>query len=95
MRVANEAGPIRGGSRLLSMFRAVIVGLGSGALLFMPCRAAPAEEDATSDEAIQMILGLLGDADREMRAIGLQYVREESPGETATGKPGSGFSKRS
>jgi len=43
-------------------------------------------QDEETDAQLEMIAGLVGDADREMRAIGLQYVREEIPGEAATKK---------
>jgi HEAT repeat protein len=41
-----------------------------------------AEEE--NDAQLEMVAGLVGDADREMRAIGLQFVRGELPGEAAT-----------
>ncbi len=37
-----------------------------------------------SDELLQMIADLIGDPDKQMRAIGLQQVRSEAPGEAAT-----------
>jgi hypothetical protein len=43
---------------------------------------APAEKPG--DELVQMIVGLLGDKDPEMRAVGLQQVREGAKGEAAT-----------
>jgi HEAT repeat protein len=43
-----------------------------------------AAEDDPGDEQIQLLIEFISDADRETRAIGLQYVREEVPGEAAT-----------
>lgn len=43
-----------------------------------------AQEEEPSEALIQMIVELLNDADRDMRALGLQQVREEAPGEAAT-----------
>jgi HEAT repeat protein len=45
--------------------------------------ALPAAEPPSAD-LLQLIADLVGDADREMRAIGLQQVRNEAPGEAAT-----------
>jgi HEAT repeat protein len=47
--------------------------------------ALPAEEEP-DDSVIQMVVDLLGEEDLEMRAVGLQQVREEAPGEAATKK---------
>jgi len=41
------------------------------------------EED---DPLLQMVVELVSDTDRDMRALGLQQVREEAPGEAATKK---------
>ncbi len=46
--------------------------------------ALPAAE-APSPDLLQLIGDLVGDADKEMRAIGLQQVRAEVPGAAATG----------
>ena len=46
---------------------------------------AAAEDDA-EDPVLQMVIGLLGDEDPDMRALGLQQVREDLPGEEATKK---------
>ena len=46
---------------------------------------SPAQEDP-DDALIQMVVELLSDADRDMRAVGLQQVREEVPGEAATNR---------
>ena len=54
------------------------------AALSSPFRSAGAEE-ADSD-LLQMVVDLVGDADRDMRALGFQQVREEVPGEAATQK---------
>jgi HEAT repeat protein len=44
---------------------------------------SPAQQDS-EDPLIQMVVDLLVDADRDMRALGFQQVREEVPGEAAT-----------
>jgi HEAT repeat protein len=46
---------------------------------------SPAQEES-DDPVIQMVVELLGDADRDMRAVGLEQVREGVPGEAATKK---------
>lgn len=46
---------------------------------------AQAQEDDT-DPLVQMVLGWVSDSDREIRALGLQQVREAIPGEAATKK---------
>jgi len=43
-----------------------------------------AAEKEPDDPLVQMVVELVGDADRDMRALGLQHVREEVPGEAAT-----------
>ncbi len=43
-----------------------------------------AAEEAPSDEQLKLVIQFVGDADRETRAVGLQYVREQLPGEAAT-----------
>lgn len=45
--------------------------------------AAPAAEDP-GDESFQLVAGLLGDKDRQVRAVGLQYVRAGAKGQPAT-----------
>ena len=45
--------------------------------------ARAAEEDP-NEPLIQMVIELVSDADHDMRALGLQQVREEVPGEAAT-----------
>ncbi len=44
---------------------------------------APAQEDA-NDEQIQLIILFVNDAERETRAVGLQFIRDKVPGEAAT-----------
>jgi HEAT repeat protein len=46
--------------------------------------SASAAQEEPDDSVIQMVVELLGDEDLEMRAVGLQQVREEVPGEAAT-----------
>ena len=45
-----------------------------------------AAEDEAEDPVLQMVVNLLGDEDPDMRALGLQQVREELAGEEATKK---------
>lgn len=45
-----------------------------------------AAQDEPNEALIEMVVGLVNDADRDMRALGLQQVREEVPGEAATKK---------
>jgi HEAT repeat protein len=54
------------------------------ALVFLTGNAWSAAQDAPDDPLVQMIVDLVSDADRDMRALGLQQVREEVPGEAAT-----------
>ena len=66
---------------LKTVARLLIVGL--------VCPAAgllSAAEDGAEDPLLQMVVELLGDEDRDMRALGLQQVREDLPGEEATKK---------
>lgn len=58
-------------------FLAVIAGLG-----MLAGRTQAAE--APSEELLKLIADLVGDSDNQMRAIGLQQVRSEAPGEAAT-----------
>jgi len=46
--------------------------------------SAHAADEEPNEPLIQMIVDLLGEADRDMRALGFQQVREEVPGEAAT-----------
>ena len=53
-----------------------------GGLCLLAGRAQAQEEE--NEALIQMVVELVGDADRDMRALGLQQIREEVPGEAAT-----------
>ena len=46
--------------------------------------AAPAVAEDASDELVQMVLGLIGDQDKDLRAIGLEQVRTAAKGAAAT-----------
>ena len=50
-------------------------------LVGSPLRAA---EEEPEDDQLQLIIQFVGDADRETRAVGLQFIREDVPGEAAT-----------
>jgi HEAT repeat protein len=53
----------------------------------LACLLGPATSTAqeeAGDPLVQMVIELLGDSDRDMRALGFQQVREEVPGEAAT-----------
>ncbi len=54
-------------------------------LVFAP-HPLPAADEQPDDALVQMIADLVGDADHDMRALGLQQVREEVPGTAATKK---------
>jgi len=41
-------------------------------------------QDEPNEALLQMVVTLVSDADRDMRALGLQQIREEVPGEAAT-----------
>ncbi len=56
------------------------------ALFALPADDLRAADEGPNDALIQMIADLISDADRDMRALGLQQVREEAPGEAATKK---------
>jgi len=58
-----------------------IVGLAAGCWDARTCAAAAADE-----EAVDLILSLLGEEDRDMRALAFQQIREEVPGAAATKK---------
>jgi len=45
-----------------------------------------AAQDEPNEALIEMVTTLVSDADRDMRALGLQQIREEVPGEAATKK---------
>lgn len=53
-------------------------------LVCVLCSSASPAQEKPDDALIQMVVDLLSDADRDMRAVGLQQVREEVPGEAAT-----------
>ena len=59
-----------------------------GLLLFgfvvLAAGSLPAQEEEAVDPLIAMIVELVSDSDRDMRALGLQQIREEVPGEAAT-----------
>ncbi len=77
MQLSRKSAKIFSPTRVLGMaYMAAIVWGGSAVTL-------PAAE-APSAELLQLIADLVGDADKEMRAIGLQQVRSEAPGEAAT-----------
>jgi len=55
--------------------------------LFAVClftAVASAAEEEPNEALVQMVVELVSDADRDMRALGLQQIREEVPGEAAT-----------
>ena len=55
-------------------------------LLCLVAISLPAQEEEPNEALIQMIADLVGDSDQDMRALGLQQVRGEAPGEAATKK---------
>ena len=65
---------------------AVATGLVLFGLLCLTGAVSPAAEDEFNQEQFDLIVGFVGDPDRETRAVGLQFVREQMPGETATKK---------
>jgi len=54
-----------------------------GLVCLAPIHLRAAEEEPDEDQ-LQLIIQFVGDADRETRAVGLQFIREEVPGEAAT-----------
>ncbi len=66
--------------------RNAAVGLLCLGLICLIAGSLSAQDEGADDVIIQMIVDLLGEADRDMRALGLQQVREETPGEAATKK---------
>ncbi len=56
------------------------------AALCLVLGTARAQDEAPNEALIQMVVDLVGDADRDMRALGLQQIREEVPGKAATKK---------
>lgn len=70
-----------------------ILAMGMSSAHALPDRAMAAEppaadeqaaEEAVDEELLTMIGELIRDADREMRGLGLQHVREQLPGQAAT-----------
>ncbi len=55
-------------------------------LVCVLCSSTSPAQEEPDDALIQMVVELLSDADRDMRAVGLQQVREEVPGEAATNR---------
>ncbi|MFW6124530.1 MAG: HEAT repeat domain-containing protein [Pirellulales bacterium] len=53
-------------------------------MMLLPAATCPAQDDEGGQ--IALVTELLGEEDAEMRAVGLQYVRDEIPGEEATRK---------
>ncbi len=67
------------------MFRGLVSGMFSGAMLPLVLWALPAAgAEPAGDESIQMIVELLRQPDAELRGLALQQVREAMPGEPAT-----------
>jgi HEAT repeat protein len=54
------------------------------AVAFLSALGSRAQDEEPEDPLLQMVVELVSDADRDMRALGLQQVREEAPGEPAT-----------
>jgi hypothetical protein len=55
-----------------------------GLTVFFAAGGVAAAGDESNDDLVPMIVNLLGDKDREMRALGLQQVREAAKGPAAT-----------
>ena len=55
-------------------------------LACLPGTFSRAAEDESNETLIEMVTELVSGADRDMRALGFQQVREEAPGEAATKK---------
>ncbi len=55
-------------------------------LACLTANSLPAAEEEAEDPVLQMVVDLLGNEDKDMRALGLQQVREGLPGEAATKK---------
>jgi len=69
--------------RVDSKTAACLVALGASCWLASSPAAA---QDEPNEALIEMVVDLISDADRDMRALGLQQIREEVPGEAATKK---------
>jgi HEAT repeat protein len=52
--------------------------------VFVACGCADAADEQVNDELVQMVLGLLSDSDKDIRALALEQVRTAAPGEAAT-----------
>lgn len=57
---------------------------GLAALALLVSASKPARAAEPDDELVQMVLGLLEDPDKDLRALGLEQVRTAAPGEAAT-----------
>ncbi|NQT39901.1 MAG: HEAT repeat domain-containing protein [Planctomycetes bacterium] len=66
--------------------RRAVAGLLVLALVCLTGSPVPAQDEEPNEAVIQMVAELVADADRDMRALGLQQVREEVRGEAATKK---------
>lgn len=65
------------------MRRSVLCGIVCLALVGQ-ITAVGARADEPDDELVQMVLGLLEESDKDLRALGLDQVRTAAPGESAT-----------
>ncbi len=54
--------------------------------LFVSAATSSLAEDEPGDELIQLVVNLLGESDKDVRALALEQVRSEAPGEAATKK---------
>ena len=52
--------------------------------LAVSCGVSQSNADETSDELVQLIISLLSDSDKDMRALGFEQIRSEATGEAAT-----------
>jgi HEAT repeat protein len=66
--------------RKITDWRAVVIFLMAGSC----ASAAISGEEAANTELLKMVTDLVSDSDRDMRALGFQQIREESPGEAST-----------
>ncbi len=62
----------------------VVAGLVAVGAMCLLIAAPAAAQDEPNEALVQMVVELVSDADRDMRALGLQQIREEVPGEAAT-----------
>ncbi|MFH1918518.1 MAG: HEAT repeat domain-containing protein [Planctomycetota bacterium] len=70
-------------SRAWEQARATAAWLFVGLICLLGSPLWAAEEDP-NEAQIQLVIAFLGEPDRETRAVGLQFIREELPGEAAT-----------